>query len=115
MEICRCRCSYRNYRLKFINVFNNSKQSTVGNANELAVSSVQTASQFKNEQQLNEAIATLSEEEIIKYLERTGNDVDNEAITINIDENELPSTKDYLLDEKTLDTYLNGTDKNLQN
>jgi hypothetical protein len=95
--------------------FNSSRQSTLSKANGSAVSSVQTASQFKNEQQLNAAIATLSEEEIIKYLERTGNEVDNEALTINIDENELPATKDYLLDEKTLDTYLNGTGKSSQN
>lgn len=102
--------------LSLLMIFNTSHQSAVSKANELSVStSIQTASQFKNEQQINAAIATLSDEEIIKYLEKTGNDVDNEILTTSIDENELPATKDYLLDEKTLDTYLNETDKNSQN
>lgn len=75
---------------------------------------IQTANQFTNEQQINGAIATLSEDEIIKYLERTGTDIDNEALATGIDANELPESTDYMLDEKTLDTYLN-TDRNSQN
>ena len=62
-----------------------------------------------------QAIATLSDEEIIKYLEKTGNDVDNEVLTTNIDDNALPTPNDYLMDEKTLDNYIDQTDRNSQN
>ncbi len=96
-------------------IFNTSKQTTIRKADEVAVtSSIKTSSQFKNEQQVKAAIATLSDEEIIKFLEKTGTDVDNEALAADIDQNTLPAPKDYLLDEKTLDTYLQ-TDKNSQN
>lgn len=98
--------------LSSLMIFNTSPQSAVSKTNELSVSSsIQTASQFKNEQQINAAIATLSDDEIIKYLEKTGNDADNEVLTSSIDEKVLPAQKDYLLDEQTLDTYLNNIDK----
>jgi hypothetical protein len=63
---------------------------------------------------INTAIEKLSDEEIINYLENTGTDVDNEALASGIDENALPESTDYMLDEKTLETYLE-TDKNSQN
>ncbi len=63
---------------------------------------------------INAAVANLSDEEIIKYLEKTGTDVDNEALASGIDANALPESTDYMLDEETLDTYLN-TDKKSQN
>lgn len=64
------------------------------------------ANQFKNEQQLNEGIASLSDDEIIKYLEVTGTNADDDVLAIGIPEKELPAQQDYLLDDKTLDTYL---------
>lgn len=98
--------------LSSLTIFNTSRQSPVSKATELSVSSsTQTASQFKNEQEINTAIAKLSDEEIIKYLESTGTEVDNEVLATSIDENELPATKDYLLDEKTLDLYLDKIDQ----
>ena len=78
-------------------------------------SSIQTASQFKSEQQVKAAIATLSDEEIIKYLEKTATDLDSEILTTSIDANELPAPNEYLLDENTLDSYLDETNKNSQN
>ena len=88
----------------------NSRQSVISHENDASVSStIKTTQQFKNE------IATLSDEEIIKYLETTGTDVDNETLAKSVDESELPATKDYLLDENTLDTYLDETNKNSQN
>jgi hypothetical protein len=77
--------------------------------------SIKTASQFKNEQQVKSAIATLSDDDIIKYLEKTGTDVDNETLASGIDENALPAPTDYLLDEKILDNYLDQENKNSQN
>lgn len=63
--------------------------------------------QYKNEEQINEGITKLSDDDIIKYLESTGNDSDNEAFASGVKEKELPAEKDYLLNEKTLDVYLN--------
>ena len=101
--------------LSSLMMFNTSRQSAVSKANDLSVSTaIATASQFKNAQQINEGIASLSDEEIIKYLEKTGTDLDNETIATGIDENTLPAPKDYLLDDKTLDSYLNS-EKNSKN
>ena len=102
--------------LSSLMMFNSSEKSTITKENEALVSSaIKTANEFKNPQQVNAGIASLSEDDIIKYLEKTGTDVDNEALAKSIDESELPSTKDYLLDENTLETYLNGTNKSSQN
>ena len=96
--------------LSSLMMFNKSQQSVIRQENDASVSSsIKTTQQFKNE------IATLSDDEIIKYLETTGTDVDNETLATSVDENELPATKDYLLDENTLETYLNETDKSSQN
>ncbi len=73
---------------------------------------VSDASEFKNEQQLNDGIASLSDDEIIKYLEVAGTNADNDVLVAGIPEKELPSEQDYLLDEKTLETYLERIDLN---
>lgn len=90
----------------------NSSPSTKSNETSVAI---KEAGKFKNETQINGAIASLSDDDIIKYLEKTGTDVDNEALAAGIDEKALPEAKDYLLDENVLETYLNETDKNSQN
>ena len=96
-------------------VFNKSQQVQV-NQPETSSFYKQAVSQFKNEQQINQGISTLSDDEIIKYLDKNSSDADNDAITTNIEEKGMPDPKDYLQDEKTLDTYLDniGT-KNTQN
>jgi len=68
---------------------------------------IHDANSYKNEQQINDAITKLSDEDIIKYLEATGNDEDNDAVASSVKENELPSPADYLANDKTLDTFLN--------
>ncbi len=88
-------------------VFNKPKT----NIDESVSAFVQEAAQYKNNQQVNAGIASLSDDEIIKYLEKTGNDIDSEILTANIDESTLPEQKDYLLNEHTLDTYLNDINK----
>jgi hypothetical protein len=101
--------------LSSLMVFNSPDHSTGGKDTEVAVSSsIKDASKFKNEQQVKAAIASLSDDEIIKYLEKTGTDVDNETLASGVDAKQLPEPADYLLDEKTLDTYLDQT-KNSQN
>jgi hypothetical protein len=94
--------------------YNSSQPAPASTDNEI-ISSFTIAAEFKNEHQINAAIAKLPDEDIISYLLGTGNDIDNEVLLTSIDENELPSTNDYLIDEKTLDIYLNQIDQNSKN
>ncbi len=59
-----------------------------------------------NEQQFTEALNNLTKEDITSYLEKNGSDEDISMLTSNIDGNDLPAKGDYLLDEKTLENYL---------
>lgn len=58
----------------------------------------------------------VTEEDIIKYLQKDGSDVEAALVAQAIDEKELPSEEEYLLDEKTLDNFLNDINiKDLNN
>ena len=48
----------------------------------------------------------------VKYLESTGSDVKTAMIANSVDDNDLPSQDDYLLDEQALDKYLNRINVN---
>jgi hypothetical protein len=56
---------------------------------------------------IDQELAKVSDADIVKYLEANGTDVKTAIVANSIDENELPSQEDYLLDEKALDKYLN--------
>lgn len=56
--------------------------------------------------QFAEAMQNLSETDIAKYLETNGDITDMATLGNNLEESELPSEEDYLLDEKTLENYL---------
>ena len=76
------------------------------------------ASQYKTTEQLDKGIASLSDDEIAKYLEKNGNIMDEENISKNMDTTGLPSPEDYLIDENALNNYLNdvnaGSNKNTE-
>ena len=55
--------------------------------------------QFNSEQQINDGISKLSDEEIIKYLEISGNATDAETLSNNLDEKQLPENPDLLNNE----------------
>ncbi|MEP6596985.1 MAG: hypothetical protein ABJA71_13615 [Ginsengibacter sp.] len=77
---------------------------------------IKEASKYKNQQQINEGISNLADDDIIKYLETTGSNADDELLSTVIQENELPDEKDYLLNGHTLETFLNNMDlKNTTN
>jgi hypothetical protein len=59
-----------------------------------------------SEEQFNEAMNNLTKEDIAKYLEKNGTDYDMSLLTPSIDDDELPKIDEYLLDEKTLENYL---------
>lgn len=86
-----------------LQIFNhNSNSSAVAN-NEV----MQLASQYKTPEQVDKGIASLSDDEIVKYLEKNGTILDEETISKNVDTTELPSADDYLINENALNNYLN--------
>jgi hypothetical protein len=60
-----------------------------------------------NDQQLNAGLDSLTKEDIARYLEKNGSDVDMSLLSSSPEEIDLPSQDDYLLDGKTLENYLN--------
>jgi hypothetical protein len=71
---------------------------------------LQDSFQYKTEDDVNAAIAKLSDTDIAKYLEKNGNIMDNELLTNNTNASEMPSQTDYLKDENTLNNYLDKID-----
>jgi hypothetical protein len=69
---------------------------------------IQSSFQYKTAQQIDEGIASLSPDEIAKYLENNGNILDDEMLSNDVNPNALPSEIDYLSDENTLNKYLNS-------
>jgi hypothetical protein len=61
---------------------------------------------------VDEELAKVNDEDIIKYLQANGSDVDAALVANTIDEKELPTQEDYLTDDKALDKYLDNIDLN---
>jgi hypothetical protein len=61
---------------------------------------------------VDEELAKITNEDIIKYLQADGTDVDDAMLANTIDENELPTQDDYFTNDKTLDNYLDNIDIN---
>jgi hypothetical protein len=66
---------------------------------------ISEATQYKTQDDINNAVASLSNDDIINYLQSTGTVADNEILNNEIDSKDLPSQKEYL-DEQTLDAML---------
>jgi hypothetical protein len=71
---------------------------------------VESSFQYKTPTQIDEGIASLSDDEIIKYLEKYGSIMDNDLLIKDADVKELPATEDYLIDENALNNYLEKID-----
>jgi len=65
------------------------------------------ALKYNSEKKFDEGIASLSDEEIVNYLQQHGNILDNELLLKNTDVSEMPDQMEYLLDEEALSNYLN--------
>lgn len=57
-------------------------------------------------------LAKISNTDIVNYLKENGTDIKDAVVANSVDANELPTQDDYLLDEKTLDNYLNSININ---
>jgi len=65
--------------------------------------------QYKTPEQLESGIASLSDTDIVAYLEQHGNVLDDEQINSSIDVDALPDAADYLLNDNTLNNFLKMT------
>lgn len=89
--------------------FTDSKKSTMDSV-------VAQGTKIASENKFDEELAKISDEEIVKYLEAGGSDVKTAMVANSVEENELPSREDYLMDDKALDKYLNSINlKDLKN
>ncbi|MEP7106595.1 MAG: hypothetical protein ABI760_01410 [Ferruginibacter sp.] len=64
-----------------------------------------------DDKQFNEALGNLTNADIARYLETNGDITDVAVLRNNLDESNLPSQEDYLLDETTLDNFLKEIEK----
>ena len=71
--------------------------------------------QYDTPEQLDKGIASLSDNEIADYLENHGSIMDDDLITKDIDTTGLPDTDDYLINDSTLNDFLNTIDDNSSN
>jgi hypothetical protein len=71
---------------------------------------MQDAIKYKTPEQLNKGLASLTDDEIVSYLEHHGNIMDDYLLTKDIDTKGLPDATEYLIDENTLNNFLNQID-----
>lgn len=64
------------------------------------------------EDAIDKALESINDEEIVDYLATRGQDVNAALVASVIDENNLPASEDYLLDENTLKEFL--TENNIR-
>lgn len=69
---------------------------------------IESSFQYKTPQQVDEGIASLSDDEIANYLESSGNLMDVETLSSDVNTSDLPSEMDYLSNDNTLNNYLNS-------
>jgi hypothetical protein len=70
----------------------------------------------RDETKYNSEFDKVSDETIVKFLETGGQDVDAALVAMSVDEKELPTEDELMLDDKTLDDFLNNiSDKDLNN
>ena len=74
--------------------------------------SVKLGQDIVKQKTFDKELASMTNADIINYLKENGESLDIAAVTNNIDEKDLPSQDDYLLDEKALDNFLDGVTVN---
>lgn len=84
--------------------FNNKNKKEIASKNIPAY--IKEASKYPTPEKLNEGISSLSKDDIVNYLQSNGNILDEEVITKDLDTKDLPATEDYLVNENTLNNFL---------
>ena len=83
-----------------------------GNNKETVNAVVTLGIQIAKENKFDEELAKVTDADIVKFLEANGSDVKSALVANSVDENELPSQEEYLMDDKALDNYLNSINVN---
>jgi hypothetical protein len=63
-------------------------------------------------QNIDEELAKINDSDIVKYLQDNDEEVDAALVINTLDDKELPTEEDYLIDEQALDNYLNNLNFN---
>lgn len=77
-------------------------------ATENTPATMQLADNILKTRNFDEVLATVSANDIIQYLQRSGEDVNAALVASVADDKNLPEQIDYLADDKTLDKLLDG-------
>lgn len=93
-----------------LQIYNGSDANKQVASNDKLPTYIQSSFQYKTLAQVNEGIASLSDDQIVKYLEKHGNIIDNDLLVKDVNADELPAARDYLNDENTLGNYLDKID-----
>lgn len=67
--------------------------------------SIQTGIKM-DDKKFDETLNTLSQDDILQYLEKNSSDEDVAALTFDLEDKTLPAEEDYLTDDKTLDKFI---------
>ena len=98
-----------------LQVYNGAGKNHQVASNDKLPTYIQSSFQYKTPEQVDEGIASLTDDQIIKYLEKHGSIIDNDLLIKDVNADELPATTDYLNDENTLGDYLNKIDNDSNN
>ncbi len=91
-------------------------ESAADNGNQVLTASaiipdyIKSSLQYKTPEELENGIASLSVDEIASYLETHGNIIDDGTLEKGIDTTGLPDTEDYLMNDNTLNNFINSID-----
>ncbi len=85
---------------------------TAVNKNDNADPAIKIGQDIAKENKFDEEMAKVTDADIVKYLEANGSDVKTALVANSVNENELPSQEDYLMDDKALDKYLDNINVN---
>lgn len=102
-----------------LQIFNNKPNGDDGNSVLTASMNlpeyIKLSFQYKTPEQLDQGIASLSDDEIASYLENHGNIMDDSMLENGIDTTGLPDTEEYLMNDNTLNNFLNSIDSTSSN
>lgn len=87
------------------NLFNQQDSFAVVNKNTV---SDKAALKYDSEKSFENGIASLSDDQIIAYLENHGGTIDEDQLILNTNQLKMPDPIDYLVDDEALDNYIKG-------
>jgi hypothetical protein len=93
--------------LTTFSLFNNKSENETVNATALAMVDAKKIIQTNS---FDRVMETVSDEEIVGFLQSEGQDVEAALVASSMDSKELPSADDYIINENTLNNYLKSLD-----